>query len=378
MDNIISLGLETPRERSFSEALEQLRGKTLLLYGAGGFGVEMLYNLREAGFPAAAFLDQNAAAIGEREGIPVYRAEEAPFPMETSAVLFCVVMDLERRQQVLSWLRRLGYPFILEGQALRALLVRPDDRLDESPAVYYQSRRGKIEAALALFCDSASRALYGQTVYAHATGDYSGCRQLERPLDEQYFPTDVPLSKGFRRFVDCGGYTGDTVRNLLRRTDSVEACAVFEPSSRNYAVMVETLARLRGRIGQRFLFPCAVGGRAEMCGFSAGTGSGALCASGETRVQTVSLDMAIPDFHPTMIKMDIEGAELSAVRGAQNLIRCDRPDLAVCTYHAVNHIWDIPLLLDSWGLGYRFFLRAYNAYTMETVLYASVQKEGRS
>lgn len=374
MNDMIGRGLEAPRQRSFSEALEQFRGKTLLLYGAGGFGVEMLRHLREVGLPTAAFLDQNAAAIGEREGIPVYRAEEAPFPVEASAVLFCIVMDLEQRRKVLSWLRQLGYSLVLEGQALRALLVQPDDWADESLAAYYQSRRGRIEAARALFHDDASRALYDQTVYAHATGDYSGCQPLERPLGEQYFPSDVPLSKGYRRFVDCGGYIGDTVESLLRHTKSIEACAVFEPDCRNYAAMTETLAHLHGHIGQRFLFPCAVGGGAEMRGFSAGTGSGALSASGESVVQTVSLDMAVPDFHPTMIKMDIEGAELSALRGARELIQCNHPDLAVCTYHAVNHIWDIPLLLDSWDLGYRFFLRTYNAYTMETVLYASVQK----
>lgn len=372
MDDMIRRGLETPHERSFSKALEQFRGRTLLLYGAGGFGIEMLRHLRAAGLQAAAFLDRNAAVIREREGIPVYRAEEAPFLMETSAVLFCIVMDLEQRQKVLSWLRQLGYPLVLEGQALRALLVQPDDQADESLAEYYHNRRGRIESARALFQDDASRRLYDQTVYAHATGDYSGCRPLERPMEEQYFPTDVPLSKGYRRFVDCGGYIGDTVESLLRHTGSIEACAVFEPDCRNYTAMTEALARLGERIGQRFLFPCAVGGGAEMCRFSVGTGSGALSTSGESVVQTVSLDMAVPDFHPTMIKMDIEGAELSALRGAQQLIQCDHPDLAVCTYHAVNHIWDIPLLLDSWGLGYRFFLRTYNAYTMETVLYASI------
>lgn len=371
MEKTIERAMESPRERSFSGALEPLRGRTLLLYGAGGFGVEMLRRLKEAGFPAAAFLDQNAASIEEREGVPVYRAEEAPFPREDSAVLFCIVMDREEREGVLSHLRRLGYPLVLEAQALRVLLVQPDDWEGASPAEYYRARRERIEAAGGLFCDEASRELYAQTVYAHATGDYGGCRRLERPMAEQYFPSDVPLSKGYRRFVDCGGYVGDTVESLLRRTDALEACAVFEPDSRNYAAMTERLARLRGRIGQRWLFPCAVGGGAELCAFSSGTGSGALCASGESAVQTVSLDMAIPDFRPTMIKMDIEGAELSALRGAEGLIRRGRPDLAVCTYHAVNHVWDIPLLLDSWGLGYRFFLRSYNACTMETVLYAT-------
>ncbi len=370
MDGMLDRGLENPRERSFLKALERLKDKTLLIYGAGGFGVEMFRALRAEGLSAAAFLDQNAQALREREGAAVYAPGKAPFPMEECAVLFCIVMDLEERRKVLARLRELGYPLVLEGQALRALLVQPDDRRGESLAEYYESRREKIKEARGLFCDGGSRELYDQVVFSHATGEYGGCERLERPLREQYFPPDIAPEKGWRRFVDCGGYTGDTVENLLPRVGSFEACAVFEPDSRNFAAMAKRLAGLRERIGQRFLFPCAVSGGAEMHGFSSGTGSGGLCASGGTAVQTVSLDMAVPDFHPTLIKMDIEGAELSALAGARNLIRRDRPDLAVCTYHAVNHVWDIPLLLNSWGLGYRFYLRCYNAYTMETVLYA--------
>jgi len=373
MDRWIDRALAAVQERGFLPALRQLRGRTILLYGAGGFGIEMLHHLRSAGLRPAAFLDQNAADIVQREGIPVYPAETAPFDRQESVVLFCIVMDKEQRRRVLAWLREIGYSSVLEGQALRVLLVQPDDGAKE--ADYYRTRRERIQSAQELFRDDLSRDTYRQVVFGHMTGDYSGCERLERPMREQYFPSDVPLAKGFRRFVDCGGYIGDTVKSLLDREGSLEACAVFEPDSRNYTAMAQNLEVVREKIGERLLFPCAVSGGAEQCRFAQGTGSGSLSTEGESVVQTVSLDLAIPDFRPTMIKMDIEGAELSALRGAERLIRKNRPDLAVCTYHAVNHVWDIPLLLDSWGLGYRFSLRSYNACTMETVLYASIQEE---
>lgn len=373
MDESIKKVLEQPVKRSFLTAVKQLAGQNVLLYGAGSFGIEMLHHFRAAGVRPAAFLDQNAVTICARDGLPVYTAEGAPFRRNESVVIFCIVMDFSQRKAVLSWLRQLGYHAILEGQALRVLLVQPDDYFEETLAEYYRSRFDTIESVESLFEEPHSRTLYAQTIYAHASCDYSGCERLESPMEEQYFPSDILLSKGFNRFVDCGGYTGDTIQRLLDQVGSIDACAVFEPDSSNYIRMARNISRIRERINQRWLFPCAVSDGAERRQFTAGTGSGALSSGGSETVQTVSLDLAIPDFHPTTIKMDIEGAEYSALQGAREIIAQDKPDLEICTYHAVNHIWGIPKLLHSWSLGYHFYLRNYNACTMETVLYASVR-----
>lgn len=363
--------------RSFEKAVGAFEGKAILIYGAGGFGIEMLHYLRQAGLTVSAFLDRRAAEISSLEGVPVFTAEQCPVDTRGCVVLFSIVMDREKRYGVISHLHDLGYTKVIEAQSLRCLLVQPDDRGEESISDYYHRCAPAIRRADSLFTDPCSLEIYRSTVCAHATGDYSACAQWESPMAEQYFPPDIPLAKGYQRFLDCGGYTGDTVAQVLQRENSIKACAVFEPDSGNYARMVMRLAGLRERIGQRWLFPCAVADVAGIHSFSQGTGSGALSEQGDCAVQTVALDQAVTDFHPTFLKMDIEGAEPAALRGAKGIITQDRPDLAICVYHAVNHIWDIPLLLDSWNLGYRFFLRSYNACTMETVLYATLNGEVR-
>lgn len=377
MENRVDASAITVKARSFEEGVHGLSRKPILIYGAGGFGVEMLRHLRRTGLSAAAALDRRAAEISSLEGVPVYTAEEAPFDRDDCVVLFSIVMDREARGGIIANLRDLGYTEIVESQSLRCLLVHPDDRGAESISDYYHRRAADVRRAEGLFTDGHSLGVYRSSVYAHATGDYSACSQWESPMAEQYFPPDIPLGKGYQRFLDCGGYTGDSVAQVLEREQTIEACAVFEPDCGNYARMAGRLADLEVRIGQRWLFPCAVSDGANICGFAQGTGSGALSEQGDCAVQTVSLDQAVPDFRPTFLKMDIEGAEPAALRGARGIITRDRPDLAICVYHAVNHIWDIPLLLDSWDLGYRFFLRSYNAYTMETVLYAAIDLETR-
>jgi hypothetical protein len=95
----------------------------------------------------------------------------------------------------------------------------------------------------------------------------------------------------------------------------------------------------------------------------------------------VSLDelVAAGEPPPTFVKMDIEGAEPAALRGAAATIREHRPALAVCVYHEQDHLWTIPLQLRALcGDGYRYFLRRHEPDTWDVVLYAVPSGRGRS
>ena len=83
------------------------------------------------------------------------------------------------------------------------------------------------------------------------------------------------------------------------------------------------------------------------------------------------LDDIAKDFEPTFINMDIEGAELNALKGAENLIKKNKPDLAISVYHYPRHIWEIPLYLKSLNLEYKFYLRNYTSFSYDTIVYAT-------
>jgi hypothetical protein len=84
-----------------------------------------------------------------------------------------------------------------------------------------------------------------------------------------------------------------------------------------------------------------------------------------------SLDSVFADtVCPTLIKMDIEGAELDAITGAgKTIVRC-RPIVAACAYHKCDHLWVIPKLLKAANPDYQIFLRRYAEDCWETVYYA--------
>ena len=90
---------------------------------------------------------------------------------------------------------------------------------------------------------------------------------------------------------------------------------------------------------------------------------------GLTETECITIDSMLKDAAPTFIKMDIEGAEIQALKGAREHIINDNPAMAICVYHRVDDLWKIPAYIRDVNPNYRFYLRHYSYYNTETVLY---------
>jgi len=95
--------------------------------------------------------------------------------------------------------------------------------------------------------------------------------------------------------------------------------------------------------------------------------------SWEGMVETITIDETLNNLgfsRVDFIKMDIEGAELEALRGGEASIRKCRPKLAISVYHNPEDIETIPRYLAGLDLGYRFYLDHHTIYENETILFA--------
>ncbi len=72
------------------------------------------------------------------------------------------------------------------------------------------------------------------------------------------------------------------------------------------------------------------------------------------------------------IKMDIEGAEMYALKGAEQTIRKFKPVLAISIYHTLSDFSTIPLWIDNLNLGYKLYVDHYTIHLEETVLFATI------
>jgi FkbM family methyltransferase len=73
------------------------------------------------------------------------------------------------------------------------------------------------------------------------------------------------------------------------------------------------------------------------------------------------------------IKMDIEGAESAALKGAIETIRKFKPKLAIAIYHSMEDFVNIPDWIIGLNLGYKIYLGHYTIHAEETVIFARTE-----
>lgn len=189
----------------------------------------------------------------------------------------------------------------------------------------------------------------------------------------EYFDSAIVKPQKKEVFVDCGGYIGDTVLGFLKFTqNNYKKIYYFEPSKPIYSQAKENLKDIHNVV----FTSAGVGEKAGQFRFAeAGQGDfGHIDDSGTEMVNIVTLDETVTD-ESTFIKMDIEGTELSALKGASKLIKKSRPKLAICVYHKPEDLFEILELIDSWSINYKYYFRQYNKGLAGTILYCIPQNE---
>jgi FkbM family methyltransferase len=192
---------------------------------------------------------------------------------------------------------------------------------------------------------------------------------------EQYFSlTEIPWGRE-EVFVDCGVLGGESALDFINRCEkqggTYSKVFGFEPDPASYLWAVDNLAEFRGVK----IFNAGVGNHDGTAKFVPYGGASHVGEDGTEEVRIVTLDKALEGERVTFIKMDIEGSELDALKGAEKIIRAQKPKLAVCVYHKFEDNWEIPGFIWSLNPDYQLFMRHYSKGLFETVLYALPQME---
>lgn len=196
-----------------------------------------------------------------------------------------------------------------------------------------------------------------------------------RCLDErQYFEDFIKYDEGGgEAFVDAGVLNLNTslrfAENCDRNNVSNYQIYAFEPDQDAY----QRCVKIREEHPDKdiTLYNSGLWSSDTVLGFKVDGWGGSRIANKNLtyRIEVASLDSMINE-KVTYIKMDIEGAELEALKGSQNIIRQYKPKLAVCVYHKKEDMIEIPRYIKSLVPEYRLYLRHYSNCDYETVLYA--------
>ena len=299
------------------------------------------------------------------EGIPVTSPELAVkrYPDATFVIAIWHASRTESMTDRMDQIRSLGASNVVP---FSDLLAEHSNRLLPhflwQSAGYYSLHAEEIRSARALL-DAEGVDEFDRQMQLRL-GDFSG-QVIDAGV--QYFPKDLFQLSGNEVFVDCGAYDGDTIAEFRRATgDHFVQIVAFEPDPENF-VKLQSSVNGDPRI---VLQTCATGARRETVRFVAGDGIGSrISSTGTCEIESTTLDEALDGLVPTFMKFDIEGGEPDALEGGRQTIARHRPKMAVCLYHAPDHLWSIPLRLNEVLPDSRFSLRTYSADGFECVCY---------
>jgi FkbM family methyltransferase len=379
----------------YKDFVEKLQSRKLVLFGAGGDTPNTL-NHHFRYDDVHAIWDNNPAKQGKK----IFGIAVSPPALETAGDEYVVLITTsdelaigEIAEQLNSASIKHVYPQAILGLAnvierYNADFSKKFHELNSFRLI--EDNIGKIKRARDLLADEKSRYVYDAIVEKtkYNIGDYTDV------CDDVY---DHYFSGGFFEYgdrevlIDGGAFLGEDAIRFARLVGrgNIRRIYCFEPDMANYLKCVRNLQKFFDAANGEDLPDCHKSDKFAVCksglwhensdvGFiSYGRNDSVFAhlrnAASNESIPAVRLDDAVdPADKVTLIKMDIEGAESHALQGASQLIRRDKPKLAICIYHMIEDLWAIPLYIHSLVPEYKLYVRHHTAKFWDSVVYATI------
>lgn len=195
---------------------------------------------------------------------------------------------------------------------------------------------------------------------------------------EQYRYADIVNASSGDTVIDCGACYGDTALYFSEKTNGGDIYS-FEFMPENIDVFEKNMALNPKYKDNIHLIRNAVSDESGKTLKFHPNGPGTNCIDQNDAYTLQTQTMTIDDLVETrqikkvdFIKMDIEGSEENALKGAINTIRKFKPKLAICAYHKDDDLIVLPQLIKQIFPEYKLYLKHNTISRNETVIYAGV------
>ena len=244
----------------------------------------------------------------------------------------------------------------------------------------------EVDEVLGFLADSESRRILSGLHKYQREGTLETVLRSELP-DKQYLGTTLP--EPYRdmwitrddNWLDVGAFTGDTLSSILTYyplefKSSHFNC--FEPDAVSFEKLriwcslnnpnVQLFHAAVGLVESRVAFMSSgqLSSKAELAPSQDSVDGTAMSGDEVRMLRLDDLDRSRPFSH---IKMDIEGAEMEAILGAQGILREHRPKIAISLYHKPRDLYEIPTFLKKLLPKYSWYVRCYGSHGYDTILY---------
>ncbi len=354
MDEIKKACQAKEPEKRREELKKEWLNKENFLYGAGTLSGFVKKHLDKYDVKIGGFADTFLSGVHKLTGLPIISAKELKAEHDDAAVI--VTSELHGKS-ILKTLADVDFKGkIYNFDELLCFYVIPYDEFLPHIEGY--------SWAYDTYTDQISRKVLMDSVKSRLLG-----AEMTPSMRPQYFEPDIFTLNRDEVFVDGGCFIGDTAEEFIRQTKGhYRHIYGFEPDENN-------IKKAKANLSAYPNIDIAKGGLWHMNNtlrfVSGAFGNSRLSEEGDEIAATYGIDDFFSDKEevPTFIKMDIEGAEHMAIDGAGNTLKNHAPKLAICVYHKLEDMYDIPKRILYYNPNYKFTLRHYSHWYAESVCY---------
>lgn len=362
-------------ERNYGQFLKERykNCKHICIWGVGNMGRNLPQLLKKYDIEVDCYCDNDKSKIGmdvHNYGIKCISLEELLKVKDETAV----IVPTRYYKEIYQQLKALDFPIVDRIFHVKFTIDEFLNSMDVSEVIL------QLQNTIDILADEESCRVLTRLVEEWTRNEYHYGQLDDICSLPQYFPCDLMESSKDEVFVDCGAYNGDNIQDFIDfEKGEFKSYYAFELNKKNYEELKDNVHRSWPEYEHKFILENKGISNTTMPIMYIDACEGSkVNGIGTEKGYVVSIDdyFADSDEKVSFIKMDIEGAEMAALEGAQKTIRQYFPKLAICIYHKPEDFWEIPLFIKNLGGGvYRIFIRHHTELTTETVCYAIKEKD---
>lgn len=319
-------------------------GLPVFIYGMGDGADKILRVFEEKGIACSGFFASDEFVRGHSfKGHLVHKLSE----IEAAVEEFVIVLAFGAGYDSL-------YNRIMDISH-RHILIAPDVPVVGEGLFTYEyclANSDKLRRVYDMLADDISRRTFADVINFRISGKPCYLHRCTVPRSD-IFNGIISLDEN-EEYIDMGAYNGDTVREFVNITGGkYKRIFALEPDSRNYKKLTANTAD----IPRLHTFNAAAWDTDGEGEFSDRSGRNARLSNEGQRIKRIPLlrgDSLTEN--ATLIKMDVEGAEMQAIKGCASSIKNDAK-LICALYHRNEDIFEIPLAVHEMNPELKLYIR---------------------
>lgn len=160
------------------------------------------------------------------------------------------------------------------------------------------------------------------------------------------FISDLSPIKGYEKYykikkgdviVDAGAYPGDYTIFAGKRVSPNGKVIAFEPDPKNRRILQNNIKK--EKLNNIIIVPKGLWSRDAVFSIVSDGLSSSISPEGNIKIEVTTLDSELKRLkihRVDFIKMDIEGAEIEAIKGCKKTLVDNQLNLAIASYHVIN------------------------------------------